>query len=406
MNDVIVIGLGLGGLSAALKLAQAGRKVLLVAKGEGGLQLSQGTIDILGYAPELVTRPLDSISALPAGHPYAGIGAEQVGRAAIWLREELGAELLVGEPEQNQLLPSAVGAMRPTALAQPSMVAANGASSYAVVGVRQLKDFPAELLAGNLGCPVAWIDLQARPGEADPSGLTYARSLENPEFSSRFAKAVAAAAPEGEVILLPAVLGTRPGTWRRIAEQIGRPIAEVPLPPPSVPGIRLHDVLLAKAKAAGVRVIIGSRVTGFGVDGDRMASVQLAAAGGTRDLVARDFVYAPGGFASGAIAVDSRGVITETTFGLPLSATDANELLGPDYWAPRPLFEVGVRVDEAGRALDADANVVHPNLYLAGDIIAGAERWAEKSGEGIALASAVRAADAITGGMSSTGGVA
>lgn len=399
MSDVVVIGLGLAGLSAALRLAQAGRRVLLVGKGAGGLQLSQGTIDILGYSPQRVERPLDAIKALPDEHPYASIGADQVRDAIGWLRDGLGPELLVGDPESNYLLPTAVGAMRPTALAQPSMVAAHGAGSYAVVGVKQLKDFPADLLAGNLGSEASWIDLEARPGEADPSALTYARALDDAQFAARFGKAVAAAAPAGDVILLPAVLGTRPGVWRQIADAVGRPIAEVPLPPPSVPGIRLHAALLAKVKAVGVRVVIGSKVTGFTADGDRIVSARMAAAGGPRELSADAFVYAPGGFASGAIAVDSRGAISETTFGLPLTATDANDLVGPDYWAPHPLFEVGVRAGADGRAVDADGAVVRSNLYLAGDIIAGAERWAEKSGDGIAAATAVRAANSILGGV-------
>jgi glycerol-3-phosphate dehydrogenase subunit B len=401
VSDVVVIGGGLAGLAAALRLAQGGRRVMLVTKGEGGMQLSQGTVDVLGYAPNgsRVERPLDAIESLPQTHPYASIGVDTVRSAVNWLAEVLGEELLVGDLSSNYVLPTAVGAMRPTALAQPSMVPAHGAGSYAVVGVRQLKDYPADLLAGNLGCQARWVDLAPRPGEVDPSGLLYAQALDDAKFATRFAKAVAAAAPDGDVILLPAVLGTRPGVWREIAEQVGRPIAEVPLPPPSVPGIRLHDVLLARAKQAGVRVIIGSRVVDYVADGDRVASVIMAAAGGPRELVAQDFVYAAGGFASGSIGVDSRGVISETLFNLPLTATDANELVGPDYWAPHPLFEVGVRTDATGRVVDGDGGVVRPNLYVAGDLIAGAERWAEKSGEGIAAASAVRAANSILGGV-------
>ena len=390
MSDVVVIGLGPAGLSAALKLVESGRSVILAAKGEGGFQLSQGTVDVLGYSPGRVANPLAAIGELPAGHPYASIGAEKVRDAVAWLRDTLGEELLVGDPAQNYVLPTAVGAMRPTALAQPSMVAAHQAASYAVVGVRQLKDFPAELLAGNLGCRAAWIDLPARR-EVDSSGHMFARAIEDPAYAKRFAAAVAAAAPDGAVLLLPAILGVKPGTWRRVADQVGRPIAEVPMQPPSVPGIRLHDALLAKFKAAGGRVIIGSRVVGCKTNGGRVASVTLAVAGGTRDLRATDFVFAPGGVASGAITVDSRGKISEPLFGLPLTQTDANTLIGPDYWAPHPLFEVGVETDAAGRAK-------YENLYLAGDIIAGAERWREKSGEGIAVATAVRAAESIMGG--------
>ena len=88
------------GLSAALKLVESGRSVLLAAKGEGGFQLSQGTVDVLGYSPGRVANPLAAIGELPAGHPYASIGAEKVRDAVAWLRDTLGEELLVGDPAQ------------------------------------------------------------------------------------------------------------------------------------------------------------------------------------------------------------------------------------------------------------------------------------------------------------------
>lgn len=411
MRDVVVVGAGLAGLTAALRLARAGKTVTLVAQGVGGLPLAQGTIDVLGYAPGRVVRPLDAVASLDAEHPYAALGAGAVGDAVAWLREELGPELLVGDPAVNLHLPTALGALRPTALAQPSMVAADarGGLAFAVVGVRQLKDFPADPIAGNLsrsqapdGGPLSatasWVDLPARPGEADPSGLTYARALEDAGFARRFAAAVRHAAGAGDVVLLPAVLGVRPGSWRRIADDIGRPVAEVPLPPPSVPGLRLHDALLARVKAAGVRYVPGGRITGFVADGDRVASLTLAAAGGPRALAASDVVFAPGGFESGALAVDSHGAIGEPVFDLPLTESDAVALVGPDYWAPHRLFEVGVRVDDRGRPVDAAGGVVHSNLYVAGGIIAGPEPWREKSGDGLAVATAVRAAASITGG--------
>lgn len=413
MSDVVVIGAGLAGLTAALRLARAGRAVTLVTKGPGGLHLSQGTVDILGYAPERVTRPLDAVAAVAPGHPYASIGADAVGSAVTWLAEVLGPDLLVGDPSRNYQLPTAVGAIRPTALAQPSMIAgeAAGGRSYAVVGVRQLKDFPADLIAGNLARTTApdgsrlaahsaFIDLPARRGEADPTPLTYARAMDDEAFADRFARDVAAVAGKADVVALPAVLGVRRrGVWRQVAEAIGRDVCEIPLPPPSVPGIRLYDALLGLVRAAGVRFIQGSRIVGFeAADGGTIASVTLAAAGGPRALRASSFVFAPGGFESGALDVDSHGTITEPVFGLPLTATDAGPLIPEVYWGPHPLFEVGVRTDDAGRPAGPDGAAVHPNLYVAGGIIAGAERWREKSGDGIAVATAVRAADHITGG--------
>lgn len=411
-RDAVVIGAGLAGLVAALRLARAGRSVTLVSFGVGGPQLSQGTLDILGYAPDRVLRPLEAVASVPATHPYAAVGPDAVRDAISWLATELDGAF-VGDPAVNLHLPTAVGAIRPTALAPASMAAADarGGLTYAVVGVRQLKDFQADLVAANLArscapdggalaASAAWIDLPARPGEADPSGLTYARALDNGAFAARFADAVAAAAPAGDVVLVPAVLGVRrPDVWAQVQRRVGRPVAEVALQPPSVPGIRLFEALLRRVKAAGVRYLPGSRVVGFAADGGRIASVRIAAAGGARDLVAQSFVFAPGGFESGALAVDSHGRITEPAFGLPLTADDAAGLVGDDWWGPQPLFEVGVRTDATMRPTDAAGAVVHENLFVAGSLLAGAQRWREKSGDGIAVATAVRAAD-------STGGVA
>lgn len=411
-REAVVIGAGLAGLVAALRLGRAGLDVTLVAKGDGGLGLAQGTIDVLGYAPDRVAEPLAAIAGLPPQHPYAMLGPDAVGSAVAWLRDELGPELLVGDPARNVHLPTAVGALRPTALAQPSMVAgaAQGGRSFAVVGVRQFKDFNADLIAGNLerscapdGGPLhaaaAWIELAARPGEADPTGLTYARALDDPTFARRFAEAAAAAAREGDVVLLPAVLGLRRlGVWREVAERIGRPVAEVPVQPPSVPGLRLLAALLGRVKAAGVRYVPGSQVTGFRASGRRLSSITYAAAGGPREVPTRHVVYAPGGFESGALAVDSHGAVAERLFALPLTADHASGLIGPDYWSPQRLFEVGVRIDGDTRPVNTAGEPVFDNLYAAGGLLAGSQRWREKSGDGIAVASGVRAADAIEAG--------
>ena len=56
---------------------------------------------------------------------------------------------------------------------------------------------------------------------------------------------------------------------------------------------------------------------------------------------------------------------------------------------------LGVETDPDLRVRHPGGAVVYDNLYAAGGILAGATRWQEKSGEGIAVASAVRAADSI-----------
>ena len=119
---VCVIGSGLAGLTAAIRLLEAGAQVTLIAKGPGGLQLGQGTVDVLGYAPQRVQTPLEVLDDLPEGHPLRALGAQTVRESVTWLGEQLG---LQGSVDENLHLPTAVGAVRPTALAAPSLAGAD-----------------------------------------------------------------------------------------------------------------------------------------------------------------------------------------------------------------------------------------------------------------------------------------
>lgn len=413
MSRVIVIGAGLAGLTAAVRLARAGVAVTVVTKGLGGLQLSQGTIDILGYAPDRVVRPLVSVASLAVrepSHPYARIGTAAVRAGVDFVRDVVGADLLVGDPETNVTLPTAVGAVRPTALAQPSMLAGAAVSGarFAIVGLRRIKDFHPQLVAENLARTVLTdggrlsaravvVDVPAREGESDSSGVAYARAFDDPAFRARFAAQVGPLLNDDEIVGLPAVLGLNDlHAWKDVAKRLGHLVFEIPLPPPSVPGMRLNLAVTAAARAAGARVVLGSPVVAHSLRDGRLAAVTIAAAGGSRELAGDAFVLAGGGFESGALAMDSHGEVSETVFGLPLAGLDAGDLIHGDYWgADQPLFRVGVRVDDQMRVLDADGAPVWPNLRAAGGVLAGATRWKEKSGDGIAVGSAIAAADSI-----------
>src|SRR4051795_3584026 len=74
--DVVVIGAGLAGLTAALRLAEAGAAVTLVAKGHASTHWGAGGIDVA--APEGARTPAEGVAALAArpGHPYAFLGAD------------------------------------------------------------------------------------------------------------------------------------------------------------------------------------------------------------------------------------------------------------------------------------------------------------------------------------------
>ena len=67
--DTVVIGAGLAGLTAALRLADEGAKVLVIAKGVGSTHLSPATIDVLGFDGGRVESPAEALPAFTAAHP-------------------------------------------------------------------------------------------------------------------------------------------------------------------------------------------------------------------------------------------------------------------------------------------------------------------------------------------------
>ncbi len=102
----VVIGAGISGLTAALMLKEAGADVSVVTYGFGGLQLGQGTIDILD-AP----RPLDAVKDLPEGHPYHKIPEDSIQSGIAAFNRTVPLE---GNLETTTVLPTALGALRRT----------------------------------------------------------------------------------------------------------------------------------------------------------------------------------------------------------------------------------------------------------------------------------------------------
>jgi len=168
-------------------------------------------------------------------------------------------------------------------------------------------------------------------------------------------------------------------------------VFEIPTLPPSVPGMRLYEILRSALRAAGGRLALGAEVVSHERDGDRVTSVNTHAAGHDHTYAADWFVLASGGFASGGIELDSHWVTHEHVLGLPLAGVPGpgEARFVSDYLSDQPMARVGVAIDA-----DLHAHGV-ANVLVAGAALPGAEPWREGSGEGLALSSGYRAAQVI-----------
>lgn len=404
--DAVVIGAGIAGLVAGTRLAEGGARVCVLAKGVGSTHLAPATIDVLGYAPDRVTSPgaaLEAFIASHPDHPYARLGREAVAEALGWFSERVAAGPLpgyryVGGLERNLRLPTAVGALRPSALV-PETMAAGDAGSYervCIVGTRSLRDFHAALCAANLhkaGIDARAIEVEIEADRADQNTLGLARWFDDPAWRAGFAARLALKLRAHESVGLPAMLGYRDphGAWSDVEHRLGRPVFEIPALPPSVPGMRAYEILRSALRGAGGRLVLGAEVVSCERDGARVVSVATRAAGHDARYAAPWFVLASGGFGSGAIELDSRWATHERVLGLPLSGLPAAgepRFVG-DYLAEQPMARVGVAVDAELLAEETD------NVVVAGAALPGAVPWREGSGEGIALASGSHAAQLV-----------
>lgn len=408
--DSIVIGAGLAGLTAALRLAEEGQRVLVVAKGVGGTHLAPPAIDVLGYLDgQPVERPADALADFVVAspeHPYAHVGPETIRVGLEWLTGRLGELGYGGGLDENLVLPTTVGVPKPTALVPETMAAGDlrAGGSFVFVGLRGLKDFYPAYLADNLSraTSVAARGVELAPGlgmERDVSGPGFARRFEQAEFRDLVVRELEPELGGDEIVGFPAVLGLRRAgeVWRELETRLERRVFEVPTLPPSVGGVRLFEAFAAALRHAGARVVIGSRVSGARTDGRRVDSVSVESAARPLTHRARSFVLATGGFASGALHLDSRGKIGEAVFDLPVAGSPAAGAprFAPGYFDKQPLAGAGIAVDNELRPLGADGQPAFENLHAAGAILAGATPWKEASGNGISLATGYAAASAI-----------
>lgn len=407
--DTIVIGAGIAGLMAAIGRAERGERVLVLAKGHGTTHWAAGCVDLLDAGEDPLAAVGELIAARPE-HPYALAGRDALEQGVARLRAacEAAGYPLVGNLHRNLLLPTALGALRPTALAPATMAAgesrqlADGRPTL-IAGLHELRDFFPPLIAANLraqGCAADGVYLELPPTDRsrDYNPAVLARLFEREEFRARIGSQLAEQVRRGGYarVGLPAVLGQKRAgeVVHDLQHRAGALIFEIPTLPTSMPGARIFHALEAALLQLGGRVQIGSFVQRAEAEGERLAAVFSEAAAREQRHQARRWVLATGGVAGGGLRAFHTGELRETALGLPVRAPSGSA----EWFAPRfldeaghPVFRAGVAADSQLRPLDAAGRVAYQNVVVAGGALAGFDPIREGCLEGVAVATGWRA---------------
>jgi glycerol-3-phosphate dehydrogenase subunit B len=406
-SEVLVVGGGLAGLTGALSAARAGADVRLVSYKQSTLRSASGLVDVLGYTHEgdgPLVDPYEAIPRLPERHPYRTVGVNAV-REGLALFDDVVPDSRGGHTDANALLPTHGGTVKPTARypAGASAGLASDARDTLVVGLESMVDFDGPHVASHLraaGVPfeVRGVSLQF-PGDlrADAKVTRYAKLLDtNGEVSVRgrprpareaLAERVAPELAGEQRVGFPAILGDEDpaGVRAALADHLGADVFEVPMGPPSLPGLRLEDDLFAALDEAGASIETGNPVVDYEGE-DRVERVLVEKHGARVPYTADEYVLATGGLVGKGVESDREGVY-EPIFDchVPHDA-DRYEWFDTEAFGDHPFARFGVETDATLRPLDADGSVEFDNLRAAGSVLGGYDFAAEKSGSGVSLA--------------------
>ncbi|MDQ2049453.1 glycerol-3-phosphate dehydrogenase subunit GlpB [Natronolimnohabitans sp. A-GB9] len=414
-DDVLVVGGGLAGAMAALSAADANddARVRLVTYKQSTLRQASGLIDILGYTPAgegPLVDPFDALESLPTGHPYERVGSEAVRDALAFFDEIAGDAYAGGHTNANALVPTHGGTVKPTAR-YPASTAAGLASDdrdALLVGFETLPDFDAPLAAAHL--EAAGVPFDARgvtvpfPGivRDDAKVTRYAHLLDRDETVTTGAGETGAREALATTVRdhledesrvgFPAVLGDddADGVRAELADTLEVDVFEVPMGPPSLPGIRLEELLYGALEDAGVRVTSGVPVvdyeTGANGSDEHIDHVVVDRNGTEIPHRADQYVLATGGLVGKGVRSE-RDRVFEPIFDCHVPHTpDRYDWFVDDVFGDQPYARFGLAPDRELRPVDATDEPEFVNLRAAGAVLGGYDYAAEKSGAGVSIA--------------------
>ncbi|HEH9419173.1 TPA: glycerol-3-phosphate dehydrogenase subunit GlpB [Aeromonas sobria] len=422
--DNIVIGGGMAGLSAALRLVEAGQKTLLMASGQSALHFSSGSVDLLESEGDPRTT-LPAFMAAHPDHPYSKVGMDNIEASLADLQRhcaEQGLPLVHNETNHQRLTP--IGTLKRTWLSPDTCACITDApipDALLLATMEGFRDFHPALAAANLATHPRFAHCRVLTGEirlpqlaefsrnphefrsADIARLFDKQSGGKHPLVAELAREISRMVQESGVpdcrhIVLPACLslGLVGPRLAELEQRTGCTIKEVATMPPSLIGMRMQEALKRRFMALGGTFLTSERVLGARYQGDRVIGVH-SQNGDDQLFEADNFVLASGSFFSRGLESRLRGIRE------PIFNADVLSLEERDAWAGRRLFDhhpfmgFGVKTDDKLRVLRGGKPLV--NLYGAGSVLAHYDPIKEGSGSGVAVATGWQAAGHILAGV-------
>jgi glycerol-3-phosphate dehydrogenase subunit B len=347
--DVVVVGAGLSGLTAAAAAAHQNLKVALVATGPGSFVLGPGWLKAEDTA-RTSTEP-------------------ELKEAIAFFCElsQLAGCSFAGAIEAARFLPTVLGDFQRVALAPISLWknAPREGTSTAIVGVRGLSSFDENFMAERLNgraramgssCTYAGrqISLSRNLGIPVTTLRIAAYFDRDAAFRAELMDALRSAAPGFTRILVPGMLGLQSSDQQldQFEQDLGCSVGEMPTLPPSVPGLRVFHRLESNLRKSGVELFRGFPVKKIEIHSDDCIRLQVDSPGHPTILRGESVVLATGQYSASLLGNACAGC------------------------------------DEQLRPINSTGSVMAQNLFVAGSLLHSA---ASDSGDAMEILTGYRA---------------
>ncbi len=362
--EVLVIGEGLSGITAAAAACQQGARVMLASKGPGTFVLGTACIDLAG---------------LDWGTLGVGKCAATEMEKAIGFFVELTAAAgcaYEGGVREHRLVPTIMGTFAEVSLAPRALWKGDprGACRAIVVGIENVFAFDPNFVAERLSVHSKEMGLSTSyrgaavklPEIQHKHWLTPLDIASEIDRNSFYPHALIAAlkpvVQDADLLILPGVLGMNSSDddIRKLEDHIYCAICELPTLPSSIPGLRLLRRLESHLATMGAEIRTGFSVQKLCIDGHRCTGAVLDTPGKPRTVHADYVIVASGKF---------------------------SHLLEDDT-AEEHASDLAARVSEALQPVSSDGVALAKNIFECGGVLG---KFESRHGNAIAIVSGYQA---------------
>ncbi|MCC2112362.1 MAG: glycerol-3-phosphate dehydrogenase subunit GlpB [Hyphomicrobiales bacterium] len=409
--EMAIIGTGLAGFAAAIFALDRGLTVAQIGN-TGALAYTTGYFDLYGYEDEQPLRnPWQAIERLAdhdPNHPLAGISPKNVERAFgrfIAALEEFGIGYSApGVENLTALLPA--GLSKPTLSVPRTMLAGIDALATRkptlIVDFHGLAGFSAREFVANFSrrwptLSTARIGFPEMESGAELFAEVMARALEVPAHRRDLAARIKPLLGEAECVGLPAILGVNaPDRVHAAMEDLlGVPLFEIPTMPPAVPGVRLRELFEQALPARGVHLAAQRKVECMAIRRDGV-ELQFHDNFGPVAIHTETALLTTGRFLSGGLTADRQGLHEPLLDLFVRQPGNRDDWYREDYFDRRghAINRAGLVVDDKSRPIATTGAALSSRLFAAGAVLSDQDWIRERSGAGLAIATAWRAVEA------------